>query len=157
MGQDANSGEPLTPASATPWGGKGPHQRRTRKARGKNGSGGSNGSNGSHKSNVSRSTDGAGSYIRALEQAEGGEERTPATPATPATAGLKEPNSKTGPSNTNHEEEDAVLSREDKTANLQEFFEEMFGSIDYSLLVIFLGLFVVVAMMESTGVPKFIW
>ena len=48
-------------------------------------------------------------------------------------------------------DDSAGLSSEDKVANLQEFFEELFSSLDYSLLIIFLGLFVVVANMETTG------
>lgn len=54
-------------------------------------------------------------------------------------------------------DDSAGLSSEDKVANLQEFFEELFSSLDYSLLIIFLGLFVVVANMETTGLPKYIW
>ena len=41
--------------------------------------------------------------------------------------------------------------------NLNEFFEELFQSIDYSLLLIFLGTFIVVENMSSTGIPKFLW
>ena len=39
----------------------------------------------------------------------------------------------------------------------EEFFEEMFESIDMNLLLIFLGLFVVVANLEATGIPKMVW
>jgi hypothetical protein len=46
---------------------------------------------------------------------------------------------------------------EDKLDNLNHFFEALFGSIDYSLLIIFLGLFVVVENVASTGLPKQIW
>eukprot|EP01034_Spumella_vulgaris_P024578 gene24578-30944_t len=49
------------------------------------------------------------------------------------------------------------LTREEKTDNLNEFFEGLFGSIDYSLLLIFMGTFIVVENMASTGIPKFIW
>lgn len=49
------------------------------------------------------------------------------------------------------------LSREDKLDNLNLFFEELFASIDYSLLLIFTGTFIVVENMASTGIPKFIW
>ena len=49
------------------------------------------------------------------------------------------------------------LTAEEKIANTNEFFEELFNSIDYSLLLIFLGTFVVVANVDSTGIPKQIW
>ena len=49
------------------------------------------------------------------------------------------------------------LSLEARAHQLDEFFEDMFQSIDYNLLFIFLGLFVVVANMESTGLPKRLW
>ena len=51
----------------------------------------------------------------------------------------------------------APLTAEEKIANTNEFFEELFNSIDYSLLLIFLGTFVVVANVDSTGIPKQIW
>ena len=56
-------------------------------------------------------------------------------------------------------EEDLLgpLTKEDKIDNLNEFFEALFNSIDYSLLIIFLGLFIVVEDMASTGIPKTIW
>ena len=41
--------------------------------------------------------------------------------------------------------------------NMNEFFEDMFASIDYSLLLIFLGTFIVVANVDSTGIPKLLW
>lgn len=41
--------------------------------------------------------------------------------------------------------------------SMNEFFEELFDSIDYNLLLIFLGLFVVVENLGSTGIPKTIW
>ncbi|CAM9602852.1 unnamed protein product, partial [Ectocarpus fasciculatus] len=44
-----------------------------------------------------------------------------------------------------------------KAINTNEFFEELFNSIDYSLLLIFLGLFIVVEHLSSTGIPKTIW
>jgi hypothetical protein len=46
---------------------------------------------------------------------------------------------------------------EDKIDNLNEFFEDLFGSIDYSLLLIFLGTFIVVENMASTGIPRYIF
>jgi hypothetical protein len=49
------------------------------------------------------------------------------------------------------------VSLEDRGKALDQFFEEMFASIDYNLLFIFLGLFVVVANIESTGLPKKLW
>lgn len=49
------------------------------------------------------------------------------------------------------------LTDEEKIDNMNEFFEELFKSLDYSLLFIFLGTFVVVANVESTGLPKKIW
>ena len=39
----------------------------------------------------------------------------------------------------------------------EEFYEEMFDSIDYNLLFIFLGLFVVIANLQATGIPKILW
>jgi hypothetical protein len=56
------------------------------------------------------------------------------------------------------EQEDlGPLTREDKLDNLNRFFEELFNSIDYSLLIIFLGLFIVVENMASTGIPERVW
>ncbi len=49
------------------------------------------------------------------------------------------------------------MTKEDKIDNLNEFFDALFMSIDYSLLLIFLGLFIVVENMASTGLPKYIW
>lgn len=46
---------------------------------------------------------------------------------------------------------------EDRVDNLNQFFDDLFDSIDYSLLLIFLGTFIVVENMASTGVPKNIW
>lgn len=51
----------------------------------------------------------------------------------------------------------APLTAEEKIANSNEFFEELFESIDYSLLMIFLGTFVVVENVDSTGLPKMVW
>eukprot|EP01041_Mallomonas_annulata_P001780 gene1780-3449_t len=51
----------------------------------------------------------------------------------------------------------APLTAEEKIANTNEFFEELFDSIDYSLLMIFLGTFVVVENVDSTGMPKMVW
>ena len=50
-----------------------------------------------------------------------------------------------------------VLTPNEKKENLHQFFEELFNSIDYSLLLIFIGLFVVVENMEATGLPKKLW
>jgi ABC-type multidrug transport system fused ATPase/permease subunit len=49
------------------------------------------------------------------------------------------------------------LSQTERDRQLEEFFETMFNSIDYNLLFIFGGLFVVVANIENTGAPKYIW
>lgn len=49
------------------------------------------------------------------------------------------------------------LSDEEKIDNMNEFFEELFNSLDYSLLIIFLGTFIVVANIQSTGIPSKIW
>ena len=49
------------------------------------------------------------------------------------------------------------ISDEERTESLNDFFEELFNSIDYSLLIIFLGTFVVVANIDSTGIPKYLW
>lgn len=49
------------------------------------------------------------------------------------------------------------MTSEEKLDNLNEFFEELFKSIDYSILIIFLGTFIVVANIDSTGIPKAIW
>jgi Na+/H+ antiporter NhaD/arsenite permease-like protein len=49
------------------------------------------------------------------------------------------------------------MTREDKLDSLNEFFEELFNSIDYSLLFIFLGTFIVVENMAETGIPRRIW
>ena len=46
---------------------------------------------------------------------------------------------------------------EDKKKNLNEFFEELFGSLDYSLLIIFLGTFIVIENINSTGLPALVW
>jgi hypothetical protein len=49
------------------------------------------------------------------------------------------------------------LTYEDRLDSTNEFLDSLFNSIDYSLLLIFLGLFVVVANLESTGIPKQLW
>jgi Na+/H+ antiporter NhaD/arsenite permease-like protein len=49
------------------------------------------------------------------------------------------------------------LTAQDRLDDLNEFFEELFSSIDYSILLIFLGTFVVIANIESTGIPKRLW
>jgi Na+/H+ antiporter NhaD/arsenite permease-like protein len=60
---------------------------------------------------------------------------------------------------TNHPDTDELgpLTHEDKIDNLNEFFEDLFHSIDYSLLLIFLGTFIVVENMASTGIPRIIF
>ena len=55
------------------------------------------------------------------------------------------------------EEDLGPMTTEDKLDNLNHFFEALFNSIDYSLLIIFLGLFVVIGNLDSTGIPKYIW
>ena len=60
--------------------------------------------------------------------------------------------------NARHPAEDlGPLTREDKIDNLNHFFEALFNSIDYSLLIIFLALFIVVENVASTGLPARIW
>lgn len=49
------------------------------------------------------------------------------------------------------------LNAEERIEVVGEFFEELFKSIDYSLLLIFLGTFVVVANIESTHLPHKMW
>ena len=49
------------------------------------------------------------------------------------------------------------LTAEEKVENTNAFFEELFDSIDYGLLLIFLGLFIVVGNIDSTGIPGKIW
>ena len=52
------------------------------------------------------------------------------------------------------------LPGDDSQVNIEsmnDFFEELFDSIDYNLLLIFMGLFVVVENLDSTGIPKQIW
>lgn len=51
----------------------------------------------------------------------------------------------------------APLTSEEKSMNTSLFFDELFDSIDYSLLIIFLGTFIVVENMDSTGLPKKLW
>eukprot|EP00607_Mallomonas_marina_P009506 CAMPEP_0182419086 /NCGR_PEP_ID=MMETSP1167-20130531/3486_1 /TAXON_ID=2988 /ORGANISM="Mallomonas Sp, Strain CCMP3275" /LENGTH=502 /DNA_ID=CAMNT_0024593705 /DNA_START=485 /DNA_END=1993 /DNA_ORIENTATION=+ len=58
---------------------------------------------------------------------------------------------------TDEDENLPPLTAEEKIANTNDFFEELFDSIDYSLLLIFLGTFVVVENIDSTGIPKRIW
>jgi hypothetical protein len=50
-----------------------------------------------------------------------------------------------------------VMTAEEKKKNTNEFFEKLFDSLDYSLLIIFLGLFVVLENVASTGIPRWIW
>lgn len=55
-------------------------------------------------------------------------------------------------------DEDAPpLTAAEKKMNTSLFFDELFDSIDYSLLMIFLGTFIVVENMDSTGMPKRLW
>lgn len=54
-------------------------------------------------------------------------------------------------------DEPLPYTREDRIDNLNEFFDDLFKSIDYSLLLIFLGTFIVIESMASTGIPKQIW
>jgi len=64
------------------------------------------------------------------------------------------------PPDFDHDSEEGSLgpmTKEDRMDNLNEFFEALFGAIDYSILIIFLGLFIVVENMSSTGVPKTVW
>lgn len=49
------------------------------------------------------------------------------------------------------------LTAAEKKMNTALFFDELFDSIDYSLLLIFLGTFIVVENMDSTGLPKKLW
>jgi Na+/H+ antiporter NhaD/arsenite permease-like protein len=49
------------------------------------------------------------------------------------------------------------MTTEEKIKNTEEFLEELFKSIDYNLLLIFLGLFIVVENIAHTGIPKLIW
>lgn len=48
-------------------------------------------------------------------------------------------------------------TREDEVDSLNRFFEDLYASIDYNLLLIFLGLFVVIANLSNTGIPKHMW
>lgn len=50
-----------------------------------------------------------------------------------------------------------ALSSDEKKENVNDFFEHLFTSIDYSLLLIFLGTFIVVENLESTGIPHKTW
>lgn len=49
------------------------------------------------------------------------------------------------------------LTREDELDNLNRFFEALYASIDYNLLLIFLGLFIVIENLSTTGIPRYIW
>tara|TARA_A100001015_G_C15044250_1_gene742325 strand:- start:4448 stop:5869 length:1422 start_codon:yes stop_codon:yes gene_type:complete len=51
----------------------------------------------------------------------------------------------------------AGTTHEQRVKIREEFYEEMFESIDYNLLFIFLGLFVVIANLQATGIPKQLW
>lgn len=48
-------------------------------------------------------------------------------------------------------------TREDEVDSLNRFFEALYASIDYNLLIIFLGLFIVIANLSDTGIPASIW
>lgn len=50
-----------------------------------------------------------------------------------------------------------LLSSEEKKKNTNEFFERLFASLDYSLLILFAGLFVVLENISSTGIPSYVW
>ena len=50
-----------------------------------------------------------------------------------------------------------MTTHEQRVKIREEFYEEMFDSIDYNLLFIFLGLFVVIANLQATGIPKLLW
>ena len=50
-----------------------------------------------------------------------------------------------------------LVSSEERAEKLDQFFEALFDSIDYNLLFIFLGLFIVVSNLEATGLPKKVW
>jgi Na+/H+ antiporter NhaD/arsenite permease-like protein len=58
---------------------------------------------------------------------------------------------------TREDGEELPTTREEHKDALADFFEELFQSIDYSLLLIFLGTFVVVGNLDSTGIPSTIW
>jgi Na+/H+ antiporter NhaD/arsenite permease-like protein len=49
------------------------------------------------------------------------------------------------------------LTAQEKIENTNKFFDELFESIDYSLLIIFLGTFIVVENVDSTGLPRMMW
>lgn len=49
------------------------------------------------------------------------------------------------------------LTREDEVDCQNRFFEALYASIDYNLLLIFLGLFIVIANLSDTGIPRTIW
>ena len=50
-----------------------------------------------------------------------------------------------------------IPNEEEKKSNLNEFFEELFNSLDYNLLIIFLGTFIVIENINSTGLPALVW
>lgn len=70
--------------------------------------------------------------------------------------------SSTSPTNQQNNQQNSTttthfLTAEEKSKNTNEFFEDLFNSLDYNLLFIFLGLFVVVENIDSTGIPNKIW
>ena len=49
------------------------------------------------------------------------------------------------------------LTHDQRVENLSFFFEELFASIDMNILLIFIGLFVVIENLNTTGMPKQMW
>jgi hypothetical protein len=50
-----------------------------------------------------------------------------------------------------------VLTLDERKKTIEIFFEEMFDSLDYNLLILFTGLFVVIENISSTGIPAKAW
>ena len=55
------------------------------------------------------------------------------------------------------EDDVSLLTSDEKKKNTNEFFERLFSSLDYSLLILFAGLFVVLENISSTGIPSYVW
>jgi Na+/H+ antiporter NhaD/arsenite permease-like protein len=55
------------------------------------------------------------------------------------------------------EDELGPLTWEDEVDNINRFFAAVYGSIDYNVLMIFLGLFIVIDNLSYTGIPRTIW
>lgn len=94
------------------------------------------------------------------EEQEGEDEDEGALPPPASHSGVELQRLESGPSRATRqvESEDlGPLTYEDRLDNLNQFFEALFASIDYSLLIIFLGLFVVVENVASTGIPERVW